>query len=456
MIKDKFRNAIDQHPDRLFLISPSGVWTYAEFYQYICQVAQTLDQLAPGRIACHLPDSPRLIGLMFATDLCGRSLVLFNHDYSPQQIEPLLQQADAAVLITDNAEISCPGCQILSPGTLDKPPQEAGSTKPPQPPGQSEILILTSGTTGQAKCARYSWSRLFAQVSGNLATADERWLLAYRLNHFAGVQMLIHVLNNCSTLVLPRSNRVADAIKAMTEHHVTHVSSTPTFWRYALTLLQDNRDRISLQHITLGSEAASADLLDKLHTLFPTARIVQIYASTEAGSCISISDMQPGLPLSVLSRPESAAVRFRIVEGELYIRSTNGMSGYLGTGTDTNAEDIQWRASGDLVRVENDRIFFVGRKNETINVGGVKVHPLDVENIISPLDGVKVVKAYGLANPIVGQIVAVDVVCHETAEATEVEAEIRQACKALPRASRPRSINFVDTILTNNYKLSRR
>jgi len=453
VIENRFSNALSQYPDRPFIVSSSGEWTYAEFYQYTCQVARALDQLAPGRLAYHLPDSPELVAVMFAAGLCGRSLVLFNHDYSPQQIEPLLEQTDAAVLITDNPAISHPGCQILGPEILDATHRNSSETNFGQHDGDSEILILTSGTTGQAKCARYNWSRLFAQDAGNSATGHERWLLAYRLNHFAGVQMLVHVLSNCSTLVLPRSNQVRDAIQALVDHQVTHVSSTPTFWRYALTLLQDSRDQISLQHITLGSEAASRDLLEKLHALFPAARIVQIYASTEAGSCISVSDMQPGLPISVLSRPDSAAVQFRITDGELYVKTANGMTGYLGS---NEAANNRWRATGDLVRIDDGRIIFVGRKNETINVGGVKVHPLDVENMISPVAGVKLVRAYGQANPIVGQIVAIDVVCHEAHDPIAVEADVRLACNSLPPPSRPRSINFVDSILTSNYKLSRR
>jgi len=270
------------------------------------------------------------------------------------------------------------------------------------------------------------------------------------------VMMLFHVLSTCSTLVFAKSSKVADSIRALGEHRVTHVSSTPTFWRYALALLQNNRDQISLQHLTLGTEAVSADLLDNLHALFPDARIVQVYGSTEVGSVISVSDLKPGLPVSVLSRPESANVQFRIVDGELHVKSAIGMKGYLNASREnSDAANSQWLATGDLVRIEGDRIMFMGRKNETINCGGVKVHPLDVENMITPLAGVKLVKAYGKDNAIVGQIVAVDVVCHENYDPEKVEAEIRQACSALPTHSRPRSINIVDSMATNNFKLTR-
>jgi acyl-CoA synthetase (AMP-forming)/AMP-acid ligase II len=212
-----------------------------------------------------------------------------------------------------------------------------------------------------------------------------------------------------------------------------------------------------LQHLTLGSEAASGDLLQRLHTLFPDARIVHIYASTEAVSCVSVSDMKPGLPVSVLARPQSAESQFRIIDGELQIRSRNGMSGYIASGrpVEQSVDNDGWRATGDLVRIEDDRIIFVGRKNETINVGGVKVHPLDVEGKIAPVAGVKLARVYGKKNPIAGSIVAVDVICQQGYDPETVEVAIREACKELVPAARPRSINFVDAILTNNLKLSR-
>ena len=42
-------------------------------------------------------------------------------------------------------------------------------------------------------------------------------------------------------------------------------SATPTFWRYALVNIDQNDHEIQLEHITLGSEPVTADILDKLH-----------------------------------------------------------------------------------------------------------------------------------------------------------------------------------------------
>jgi acyl-CoA synthetase (AMP-forming)/AMP-acid ligase II len=456
VIETEFQTNLKYHPDRPFVVCSSGQKSYADFHAYVCRLAAVLDELEPGRLCCHLPDSPELIALIYAAAMSGRSLALFNHDYNTAQLQPLIELTEATFIVTDIDGFSSPTCAVLTPDFLHRDSIDNSQINTARSAVDSEILILTSGTTGQPKCARYQWSKLLAQVKKSNDAGAERWLLAYRLNHFAGIQMIAHALCNGSTLVLADSTQMPDMMNALIDHQVTHVSSTPTFWRFAMALLRDRQDKIKLQHITLGSEATSGDLLTQLHELFPAARIVHIYASTEAGSCVSVSDMKPGLPASILDRPAGSTTEFRIVEDELYIKSLHGMSGYLKSDSSTEqVSDDGWRATGDLVRVEDERIVFVGRKNETINVGGVKVHPLDVEGRITPLGGVKLVRAYGRKNPVVGHIVAVDVVCNEGYESAKVEEAIRAACEALVPAARPRSINFVDAILTNNMKLSR-
>ena len=200
------------------------------------------------------------------------------------------------------------------------------------------LRILTSGTTGEPRCVRYDWKDLLAQIRPYKAAADERWLLAYHLNHFAGMQMLAHVLMTESTLILPESTSVADNIRAMTEHRVTHISASPTFWRFALAQLDETQTLTEVRQITLGSEAVSQHLLDSLQERFSQARVVHIYASTEDGSCVSVADGRAGLPVSILSRGDGQQVQFRIVDGELHTRSVHGMLGYKSSSQDGEME----------------------------------------------------------------------------------------------------------------------
>ena len=89
-----------------------------------------------------------------------------------------------------------------------------------------------------------------------------------------------------------------------------------------------------------------------------------------------------------------------------------------------------------------------GRRGEIINVGGVKVHPLPIEERVSAVPGVDMARVHGRPNPMTGAIVALEVVAAPGSDQQALKAAIRAACEDLPAAARPRSIRFVDDIVT--------
>jgi acyl-CoA synthetase (AMP-forming)/AMP-acid ligase II len=240
----------------------------------------------------------------------------------------------------------------------------------------------------------------------------------------------------------------------MRRHGVTHASATPTYWRFVLAEMRSDGGPVpELQQITLGGEAVPPDLLATLGQTFPHARISQIYAASEFGSSGSVRDNRNGLPVSVLDRPDDADIQMKIVDGELWVRSRVGMVGYY----DEEIGDADaWRPTGDLVEVVDDRILFVGRKSDIINVGGVKVHPAVVEERVMSVPGVAMARVFGRKSPVSGAIVAVEIVAEDGADRDDVEAAVREACADLVAAARPRSVRFVDVIETTGHKVVRR
>ncbi len=329
---------------------------------------------------------------------------------------------------------------------------ERAEPSPRHASGKCPVMILTTGTTGEPKGARHDWRMLLRAVRHPDAMPGTRWLLSYNLNQFAGLQVMLHALASRATLVQARSRQPEDVIAAIREHDVTHVSATPTFWR----LLAGRVDyatarRLPLRQITLGGEAAPESVIARLRSLFPAAQISHVYAGTEFGSVVSVRDGRSGLPLSVLYRPHTADVQLRIVNGELQIRSRVGMLGYHGAGDDAG----RWRPTGDLVAVHDGRIHFVGRTSEIINVGGAKVHPLPVEELLCTVEGVQLAAVYGRSNPVTGQIVAADIVPTPGTEVTALEERLRKASESLPPAARPRRFRFVPELSLRESKLMR-
>jgi len=446
VLNELVRAAAADAPERPALLGPGLTYTYGELADRSRTVAVALQARRIDRFACVVGDRADLVALLCGASGAGSDACAYASALDDAGVHDLCTAFGHRVVITDRP-LEIPGVETVHPRDLD------ATGEAPRPGGQAPVTILTTGTTGRPKAARHDWRRLVAGVHARGLRADDRLLLAYNLHQFAGVQVLLHALVAGATLVLPASNRPRDGVAAMVDLGVTHASATPTFWRFAVAQLDpDTAARIPLRQVTLGGEAVPARVLDEIRRLFPTVRVSQVYASTEFGTGVSVRDRETGLPASVLDRDDSAAVQWKVVDGELYVRSKVGMLGYLGE-PDIGADD--WRPTGDLVAVGDGRVHFVGRTSEVINVGGVKVHPLPVEELISAVPGVRLAHAYGRTNALTGQIVAVDVVADPDTDRDELDAAIRKACAGLPSAAQPRRIRFVDELRLREGKIAR-
>jgi acyl-CoA synthetase (AMP-forming)/AMP-acid ligase II len=440
------RRAAAEVPKQPAVIAPGRTDSYAELLTRSESLARGLQELRITRFGCSLGTPADTITALAGAAAVGSEACAYPPDLDAAGLSRIAASFDHRTLVLDDAR-SPDGIETVS---LQGLMRADGPT--PDPPQHAPVLILTTGTTGSQKGARHDWQRLASGVRAPDFIPGVRWLLAYNLNQFAGVQIMLHALASRATLVVPSSRRADDVISAIRDQGVTHISGTPTFWRLLVDCLRsDSGEGLGLEQITLGGEAAPERLIEQLTEMFPNARLSHVYAGTEVGSVVSVRDGRSGLPLSVLDRDASAEVRLRIVDDELEVRSSVGMLGYHNAG-DSHAE---WRRTGDLVEVRGDRIHFVGRTTEIINVGGAKVHPLPVEELVCSVTGVRLAAVYGRPNPVTGQIVAVDVVAEAGAEGADLEERIRAACEMLPAAGRPRRIRFVDELETRGSKLLR-
>jgi acyl-CoA synthetase (AMP-forming)/AMP-acid ligase II len=367
------------------------------------------------------------------------------------ELEDLRERFDHEIVVSDRDDLGSLGARIVRP---DEWIGTGRPSRPIEPISPRPHLVLTTGTTGKPRGVRHDWERLVRNTRRVKPGTGERWLLAYGLHQFAGLQILLHVFAAGATLVAPAPRRPREGLEAMRRLGVTHASATPTYWRFLLAELHSDGGLVpELQQITLGGEAIPGPLLEELGRIFPAANISQIYASSEFGSTGSMKDGRAGLSTDVLKRGDEADIAMRIVDGELWIRSRGSMIGYYG---EPAIDADGWRATGDLVEIDGDRILFQGRTSEIINVGGVKVHPLPIEDLVSAVPGVAVARVYGRPNPMTGAIVALEVVAAPGVDQDVIGAAIREACADLPSAARPRSIRFVDDVATSGSKIVRR
>jgi acyl-CoA synthetase (AMP-forming)/AMP-acid ligase II len=430
--------------DAIAVITPRGSTTYPELASRARAIAGGLREQGIERFGVLLEDPAEVLAVLAGASAAGFEACVYPLAASVDDVAALCERLDHTSLITDRDVPE--GVRRVSVNELVIDDNSDSSTPLPE---RRPHLILTTGTTGHPRAAMHDWTNLLERSATIRPTPDQRWLLAYALNQFGGLQVAIHVFTAHAMLVAAESFRPTHGLQAVREHELTHVSGTPTFWRFLLAEMRAAGIQLPrLQQVTLGGEAVPDALLDQLQAAFPTAKISQIYGATEFGQNMTVRDGRSGLPVDGIA---GSGLEFKVVDDELWVRSTTMMSGYYGE------EPIPegWRPTGDLVEIVGDRIEFRGRRSEIINVGGVKVHPFAVENVVSPVPGVALARVFGRKNALVGSIVAIEVLPEPGSDHDKIADAIRQACSDLPPAARPRSIRFVEDMQTSGNKLRR-
>jgi acyl-CoA synthetase (AMP-forming)/AMP-acid ligase II len=439
------RRAAEQSPDREAIVTSRGSSTFADVLASAQHVADNLAARGIERLAILDDDPAHVLALLAGSSLAGAEACIYPLAATEEAVGDYRARFDHDHLVTSRTSL---------PNGIDSADLlgDAGAPRVTDAPASPPLMVMTSGTSsGQPRAVRHDWSRLLGPARRIVRTPEQRWLLSYGLNQFGGLQILIHVLAAQATLVVGDSFQPRDGLAAMRRWAVSHASGTPTFWRFLLAeMASDGGPLPELVQVTMSGEAVPDALLTHVRQRFPQARVSQIYAATEFGQAITVRDGVAGLPASMLDTDDD--LTFKVIDGELWVRSTASMLGYY---KEEPVDPDSWRPTGDLVEIVGDRVEFRGRKTEVINVGGVKVHPLPIEERISRVPGVALARAYGRPNAMVGSIVAVEIVLSPGHDSDDVDAQVRSACADLPPASRPRSIRFVENIDLTGNKISR-
>ncbi len=394
------------------------------------ELAARLQSLPAGRIALATQRVDHIFAALSACEATGKQLLLLRETFPLDH--PNWQAWGVGCVLDDDLREQLLPCD---------PSAESG------PPA---VMLMTSGTTGTPKVALHDLDRLLGRIRPSSAPAmDDRWLLTYHPASFAGMQVLLTALSSRTPLIATSRQTMSLLTDAALQNRPTHISATPTFWRSFILALGARSEELPLQQITLGGEAVDQGILDQLRTAFPAARISHIYASTEAGALFAVKDGRAGFPAPWLAEGIDG-VQLRIRDEILEVLSPRAMRSYLAAASGKNTAEDGWIVTGDLVEIVEDRVLFRGRLDDLINVGGAKVLPEQVESALLKLPFIREARVYGIPNPLVGALVAADLVLAESKPEDEARREIHQQLSTTIEPYKiPRILNFVSTIPTN-------
>ena len=199
---------------------------------------------------------------------------------------------------------------------------------------------------------------------------------------------------------------------------VTHISGTPSHWRKLL--MSGSASGFSPRYVRLSGEIADQAVLDGLSRAFPDGF---------DRSCLCVDRSRRRLcrqrwparafPHAIIGANRDG-VEMKVEDGSLRIRSSRTAHAYVGRNAAALTDGDGFVDTGDMVELRGDRYHFVGRRGGIINIGGLKVHPEEIEAVINRHAEVRMSRARSRRSPITGRIVVADVIL---ADGCDVEPE---------------------------------
>ena len=389
--------------------------------------------------------------------LPGGAVVSLEADFSPTAVATLLallQRQSVVVPLTSSVEIQKPHFRevaevefvVTVAGATDhlevvKTGRTAGHLllQRLKSVGHPGLVLFSSGSTGTNKAAVHDFVPLLEKF--RTPRNSKRMISFLLFDHIGGVNTLLYCLSNAGCLITVPDRSPETVAKTIQDHRAEVLPTSPTFLN--LLILSEAYKRYSLDSlslITYGTEPMPASTLKRVNELFPHVRLQQTYGLSELGILRSRSKSDDSLWVKV----GGEGFETRVVDGMLEIKAASAMLGYLNASSPFT--DDGWFKTGDLVEIEGEYVRFLGRKSEMINVGGEKVYPAEVENVLQTMEGVSDVVVTGESNPIVGN--AVRAVVHISTDETleQFRKRMREFCKGkLPPFKVPQRVELSRT-----------
>lgn len=316
------------------------------------------------------------------------------------------------------------------------------------------LILFSSGSTGRPKAMIHDADRLLAPFEKK-RTRKHRILIFLLFDHIGGLNTLFNGLATGALIVAPYSRDPNVVAQAIETHKVNLLPASPTFLNLLLmSEAPQKHDLSSLRFITYGTEPMPESLLHRIKTALPDVSLIQTFGTSETGISQTISRASD----STLIKFDDPNSEYKIMDGELWIRSKNQVLGYLNHNMDRFTPD-GWFRTGDLVEeADGGFIKIIGRREDIINVGGEKVTPSEVESSLLEIPEVMDCVVYGEENAITGQIVAAKIVAADDQDPKQFKRQIKKHCRAkLSPYKVPARITFCDkTTFNARFKKTRR
>lgn len=288
------------------------------------------------------------------------------------------------------------------------------------------LVLFSSGTTGVPKVMVHDFSELIFEFKEPRKQKNLNFILFLLFDHIGGINTLLGCLNNGSQITIPANRNPEYILQLIQDKKIQVLPTSPTFLNLMLMTEDfDKYDLSSLKMITYGTERMPQHLLDRLKVKIPSVKFMQTFGTSETGILKTESKSSTSLFFRIID----PNYQYKVEDSQLFLKSKNQVSGYVNQESNQFTKE-GWFATGDIVEVDEDGYLkIVGRINKVINVGGLKVLPKEVEDIINQFPEVIDSTVFAKDNAITGQMVCAKVVIKEGLDEKEMKQAILKKCR---------------------------
>ena len=446
-------------PDRVALVVDGKTVTYRQLEERIRQVEVALAAagVGPGdRVALVNLGSTLSVATIFAAARLGAASAQMNAYLTPGELGQLAELTGTRVGVAGGRFAAGLGTALEGP-VLEE--EEIFSTRVPegyQPAAvgherDTALVLFTSGTTGLPKPIAISHGVVADRLAFYSRPIDAQApqvvdMMSAPIFHIAGTLGLFISLHQGKEMVFLPKFDPGEWLDLVERHGVAQTFVVPTMLRRILDHPRfESTDLTSLRSLSYGAAAAPVELVRRAVAAFPGVEFSNTFGQTEtlgAYAALSPEDHRRGDRFDSVGRP-LAGVELRIVEpgtdrevgpgevGEFVVRAVQNTT-------------TTWLHTGDTGRQDGEGyLYLVGRLSDTINRGGEKFGPIEVEEVLRTHPNVVDAGVVGLPDAELGERVGAVVVVSGPVTAEEL---LRHCSGALATYKVPEYVEFADEL----------
>ncbi len=462
------------------------------------------------RVAIFMPNIPQLIFAFYGVLKAGGIVVMCNPIYKERELEHQVKDSGAKIVVATKTVAkgldlykSLEGCRprlsvdhVITTGIPDYlPPLKkrlAGlvgiknvpradtldfvklveSNQPISTPAEADpvndvaVLQYTGGTTGVAKGAMLTHYNLVSNATYGASlfplTEKDVSLCALPLFHIYGLTVTMNMpISVGAALVLLPSFHVEEVAKAIEKMKVSTFSGAPAMY-IAINSKPNAKDfKLHTVRACMSGGSALPPAVRKKFIELTGGILVEGYGLSETSPVTHVNPLEGGMVKDGSIGPPFCETDAKVVDtddrhrelavgevGELAVKGPQVMKGYWNQKAESEAvlED-GWLITGDIARMDEDGYFYiVDRKKDMINVGGFKVYPREVEDVLFEHPDVKEAGVVGMSDSFSGEVVKAFVVLKDPSKKVTEQELIDFCLTKLAKFKAPKKVEFVSEL----------